>query len=529
MSNTLYGLPVDQINGKVTQCPGGVYITQRGYSYFVPEDVSDTTTAFIYYPGSGGAGNDAAVLRKIISEGTPNQIIIIADTAYENINTASERYFNIIDNIGNENGANITHISTMGFSAGGPNTFNGIINNLVAHPDAGPQSAVFVDVVGFNVSDEAISLLKDNESTLMFLEPMNTVTDFEKRLATNGVDVILAWTGNGHNAHVTLNKEAFQNGIVDLTSADIEELANNEIYTFVKYNPSTGKWDQITMSEVAEKFANSVMDPNDPFRYYKKLGNLQELQCSNEFIGSKINGIRSAIKNTSFLSNTSFETYSSTTNIPNGESEVIQSYFTMCSSLLSSLERDTVKIIQIGNSIEDINKKLENEAGNLNDGVNYYNNGTVNNGNSNYNYYSNGSSVVSGITGSVMDSNVIGSLTEEEKAKKIKQIKEEFLNYDELYSDTDKIVFQKDDEYKVVVHYSGDEILTLEYYYDYKTEEVAKEAIETLKTKFEGVESVVNDKQYVKVIFDEDVYKGLTLKEIKKMYGDLKELVKESK
>ena len=57
--------------------------------------------------------------------------------------------------------------------------------------------------------------------------------------------------------------------------------------------------------------------------------------------------------------------------------------------------------------------------------------------------------------------------------------------------------------------------------------EEAKEAIKALKTKFEGVEDVVRDGKYAKVIFDKDVYKGLTLDELKDMYKDLKELVKE--
>ena len=53
--------------------------------------------------------------------------------------------------------------------------------------------------------------------------------------------------------------------------------------------------------------------------------------------------------------------------------------------------------------------------------------------------------------------------------------------------------------------------------------------MEEIKKKFEGVEDVVNKGQYVKVIFDEDVYKGLSLEGLKKMYEDLKEIVKEEK
>ena len=87
-------------------------IKNNGYSYYIPDEVDDSTTAFIYYPGSGGAGNDAAVLRNII-QSNPNQIIIIADTAYQNINQASDTYFNLIKQIGDDNGANISNIVTL--------------------------------------------------------------------------------------------------------------------------------------------------------------------------------------------------------------------------------------------------------------------------------------------------------------------------------------------------------------------------------------------------------------------------------
>ena len=414
------------------------------------------------------------------------------------------------------------------------------MRNINDHPDAGPQTAVFVDVVQHNgfygaVNSESIETLKNNEATLLFFEPNGTIEETEKTLAANGVDVIVAWTSGNHSTHINLNKEAFQNGIVDLTSANIEELANSDIYTFVKYNPNTGKWDQISMDEVSAKFADLSIDPNDPFRYYKKLGNLKELQCNNEFIGSKINNIRNAIKNTNFLASTSLDSYSSTTNIPNGETEIIQSYFTACSELLSYLEKDTVKIIQIGNSIKDLNTSLTNEANDLNNSVSYYNNNSSNVGNNNTYYNGNNYSIgnsnfVNGVTGATVvgvGTNIIEQMTTAEKEEKIKEIKKEFLKYDELYSDDEKIVYQKDDDYKIVVHYAGDEILTLEYYFKYKNEEEAKEAIKALKTKFEGVEDVVRDGKYAKVIFDKDVYKGLTLDELKDMYKDLKELVKE--
>ena len=65
---TLYGIPLSELNGKGTSYEGGTYYDMNGYCFYVPEEVDDSTPAFIYYPGSGGSGNDAKVIRQLISE-----------------------------------------------------------------------------------------------------------------------------------------------------------------------------------------------------------------------------------------------------------------------------------------------------------------------------------------------------------------------------------------------------------------------------------------------------------------------------
>ena len=151
---TLYGIPLSEIKDKGTSYQGGTYYDMNGYCFYVPEEVDDSTPAFIYYPGSGGSGNDAKVIRNLISEKGPEQIIIIADTAYENTTNASTRYSNLIKDIGKENGSNITNISTMGFSAGGPATYAQLVHNVKNNPDGGPYNAIFCDVVNFNTKQE---------------------------------------------------------------------------------------------------------------------------------------------------------------------------------------------------------------------------------------------------------------------------------------------------------------------------------------------------------------------------------------
>ena len=59
---TLYGIPLSDIKDKGTSYQGGIYYDMNGYCFYVPEEVDDSTSAFIYYPGSGGSGNDAKVI-----------------------------------------------------------------------------------------------------------------------------------------------------------------------------------------------------------------------------------------------------------------------------------------------------------------------------------------------------------------------------------------------------------------------------------------------------------------------------------
>ena len=578
---TLYGIPLSELNGKGTSYQGGTYYDMNGYCFYVPEEVDDSTPAFIYYPGSGGSGNDAKVIRQLISEKGPDQIIIIADTAYENTTNASTRYSNLISNIGKDNNSNITNISTMGFSAGGPATYAQLVHNVRNNPEGGPYNAIFCDVVNFNTNQEDLELIKQNEGTIMFLEPNGTSITAANNMAKSGVDVVLAWTSGSHAGHVPLNKEALENGLIDYVSGRSTELANADIYKFVVYNSETGNWDQITLEELAAKYEGSVFNSSDPFRYYEKLSTIDVLESSNSFLGDKINNLRVAIRNTNFLSSNIGVDYGSTTNIPGVESDIVQSFFTSSSMLLNLLEKDTAKIIEIGNSIEDMNANLEVQANELNDPNNVvtnnqttqnnqttdnvYNNSTVtnpvvnNNINNNNNSSNNNSSTVTtpsvstpGNSQVVVDSTnaVVATLVtsiskqvldlEKEVEEKLdkdikydnvttidKELIDKFLKYDELYTDDNMIVYDGEDgKYKIVIHHEEGKVVGLEYYYDLGDKDTATKAMELMKEDFTDLESIKQDGQYVKLTFKDDLYKDLKLDEFKEVYSEFKELKK---
>ncbi len=552
---TIYGIPVSKLSKDPVKVANGTYYNFSGYNLYVPDEVDASTSAFIYYPGSGGSGNDAKIIRNMIDSGSANQIIVIADDAYTDKSTGGTRHLQLIENIGAENGVEITNIDSMGFSASGPTTFNTILNTIQNYPENGPHSAVFCDVVGFTVSQEQIDTLVADESSLLFLEPNNQVTDFEKKLAQGGVDVVLAWTTGSHAGHVALNSEALQNGIIDFVTGESDELANSDIYKFVTYDMNSGEWYEISLDEVAEKFVNADIAEN-PYRYYNRLSTMDtELQCNNSFLGTKINTIRAAIKNSNFLSTTSMEYYGSTTQIPNAENEVVQAYFSSCAKTLNCLEKDTSRIIAIGNSIDEINDSLKKDASTLNDSVNYYTGTTTNNTtNTTSNSWAStttnnssstsnsstttgstytGSTYVGSYSSGSSDSSSSGSDTVSTLEDKIKEFKSEFLKYNQLYSDSEQsiLVYKNVEEnYKIVIHYENDEILAIDHYYQFTTRQEAMNHMSVLKEQYgTNCEDVLRETNTLKVVMDESSYKDLTLTKLIEEYEKSDEMVKYEK
>lgn len=575
---TLYGIPLSQLKG--TEYEGGTYYQAPGYCFYVPNNVLDDTPAFIYYPGSGGSGNDAKNIRNMIADSSLQQIIVIPNES--NQRNADSNYYSLINNIGQSNNANITNISTMGFSAGGPSTYNQLLYNAKTNPDGGPYNTVFCDVVGFRPTEEDLAIIAATGSTVMFLEPSwsNSTSSQSNAMAKAGINVIVATASGDHGGHVPLNGEALQNGLIDYISGVSSELANADIYTFSKYNAETGNWEVITIDQVAELYEFGLFNTNDPYRYYEKLTTIDVLESSNSFLGDKINNLRVAIRNTNFLSSNIGVDYGSTTNIPGVESDMVQSFFTSTSMLLNLLEKDTAKIIEIGNSIEDMNAQLEVQANELNDPSNVvtnnqttqtnqntsnvYNNtvtNTVVNNNISSNSVSNNNSnsivttpsistpgnsqVVVDSTNAVVAALVTSiskqvlDLEKEVEEKLDKDIKydnvttidkdliDKFLEYDELYSDDNMIVYDGEEgKYKIVIHHEEGKVVGLEYYYDLGDKETATQAMELMKEDFTDLESIKQDGQYVKLTFKDDLYKDLKLDELKQVYSEFEELKK---
>ncbi len=551
MSNeqTMYGIPVSELQKHAKQVNGGTYYDLNGYCLYVPNNVDENTAAFVYIPGAGGSGNDAAVIRDLINNQSPNQIIFIADESHK---PDAQKYANfplqVIENVGNQNGVTIKNIDVMGFSNGGAGSFQTSLAIANKFQGNGKHSAIFCDANSIRPSDADVQALKNDGTTIMFLKPRGTPGDNALKLAQGGVDVIYATTTGSHAEHVALNREALQNGIINFVSGESDELANRDIYKFLSYDHSTGKWVEIPFSAVVEKYEHMYIDPTDPKRYYNKLSGLKDLKCNNSYLGSKISAIRSKISSTNFLNATVSGNFSSTTNVPNAAYDIIQSYFTTCSELLNFLEKDTVNIINIGNSIDNVNVQLNNAAEELNNTSqvmgneenitnnvygqntgqvtgNQYN-GYVSSGN-NYNSGSHVSgSIVSGAVTDTILGNTTTDTTEETTEEKKIYDKELFLKPEELHSDDNRIVYTNN-QYKAVIYYEGEKVLGIDYYFEFDSADSAKDGMPLLKEALNGVDDCMCEDKFVKVMFKEEIYKDMTLTKVKSLFEKFEEVKKE--
>ena len=356
-----------------TRRDNGTFYKLNGYSLYIPDEIDNNTAAFIYYPGAGGAWpNDAASLDKYIAGGQANQIIFITNVSRDSRYMNGKYFSTMIDRIGEANGVEISNVDCMGFSAGGPAVYSTLVTLASQSTEPTGHAAILNDVVGFSISQNDINALVADESRVMIIEPSGSTPDFANKLAAGGVDVVLVQASGSHGAHVTINKDILNNGIVNLLSGDAEELADVSYYTFKKFDRSTGKWVTISAEEVYEKFNNAEF-VDSPFRYYSKLSKLGDLESNNPYIKETMNEMRGLIRNSDFLSNTSFvDSYSSTTQIPNAEGDIVQSFFSECANLLHFLEKDTVAIVKIGDGIKSLDEKSSQDAQTLNDPVKYY-------------------------------------------------------------------------------------------------------------------------------------------------------------
>lgn len=556
------------------------------YALYVPENVNADTKVFTYVHGSGGANGDWRNAKNGVLEHGSDSIIIMPTMSWDS--DWAVKTMNVVNQVKEEYGITNTTVSSSGFSMGGFAGYVTVAENIKQNPDAEPQTVFFIDDYArktyYNYQttlqdEETVQSFKDNQTVFFIYEPTSKNQAQANAFAQAGLNVIrVKCVGQDH---VTINKKFFYNGVYDYASGGT---LPSEGYKYEMYNPETGKWEEISYDKVATQDALFEHLNIDTFvSNMNRLYTLPDIsiKSSNKELETYLNAIRRELRNTNFLTTNFTEaSFTSTTKVPNAIPDLINEYFSMTSSLLNSLANKTIAIAKIAGEIELLDKNLASRLESINTGDLLYQTATpvtkpiVSEDAVKEDVVEETpqpeptptptpeptptpdltpETEVIDKTPVVPDTKPEQTTEEKENPTEDKKptnndnnnqnkpqpeptteeklpIEEQFPKYEELYSTNDKIVYNYNDEYKVVIHHEEGKITGVEYYYDYKTTEAATTAVEQLKLDYKDVENfdqVIQKDQYVKVLFKEEIYKDMTLDEFKENYKDLEEVLEE--
>lgn len=563
----------EDIRGKVVE---RTYNNIR-YALYVPEEVNENTPVFTYVHGSGGTADWRKASQYLNTNGS-SSIVIMPTMSWSN-DWGSET-MDLVNSLKNQYGITTKNVSGSGFSMGGAEGYTIVLENIKQNPDIEPQIVYFIDDYSRKTyynhkttlnDEEATNLFKENETIFFIYEPNSKNPTATKAFGESDLNVIRVICKEGE--HVTINNNFFKNGIYDyMAGGTLPE----EGYIYQRYNKETKTWENINYSDIATKEALYNYYNIDTFTTrLKSLSTLNDItiESDDKILESYLNEIRNVIRNTNFLQGDfSKQTYASTTKVPANINEIINNYFQITSSLLSKIANETTQFAKIASSYQSLDFNLSKEvdeipSDTLTENLSSINvkpsstlvsqlagvqtgsiisqmttssssqninktpqKETINNQSANDNSSSNSQQKPSqSQTKPHQNSNQTNNQQEEPSKNVETSPLEEFPKYEEIYSDDSKIVYNCDDEYKIIIHKDGEKIIGIEHYYDFKTKEQATSAIQTLTQEYsnnENFDKIIQKDQYIKILFKEESYQNMTITQIKEEFLDLEEVIK---
>lgn len=432
--------------------------------------------------------------------------------------------------------------------------------------------------------------LKDNNSIMFMLEQpckylggdtgkaANKAADY---YAEQGLNVIRVEckTPNGSNAHSTVKQRFFDSGFAEF-SQGTTTLPDDDCFVYRIYNKETQKWEEIDVNEIntlnkvynyfgidGNAKAGKVYEGN--LKYLQEILdgrviNLDNIDISSDLgiVLSNVNNVFSQIRNTTIVNNgISLVEGTSAINVLSQISGVINTYYNNVITLLCNLANTLKQIEDSAYTFDEGEKEIAKEAETVNDdnvvsldasavsagvliGSDLANkeeaNDTTDETTSKENSMTDDaielpkdkpdSKDVPKTTIPVKKEKYepISSELEQDTNNTVSSWKEEFPEYNELYSTDDKVVFDCNNEFKIILHRDGDTITGIEYYYDFGSSENAANALFNLKSMYQdsGIENIMMKDRYVKVIFNNNVFSNLSVSKFRNKYRNLNEIIK---
>lgn len=520
------------------------------YKMYVPENVNADTPVFTYALGSGDPG-----IEKCVLEQGSDSIFIVTVVDYNN--NIDKVTMNIVDEVKQEFGVTSTVVTPSGFSLGGPVGYKTAAENIRRNPGCEPQTVFLVDAYGtyfynpkLHLNDqETLNLFKENNTVFFALDHPLKTTDVNTQYAKAGLNIIqVKCIGQGHG---DINASFFNEKMYDYMAG---QALPKDGYVYSMYNSETGEWEEIPYEEIATKYdLNSYFGTDTLTSNIERLNKLPDItvKSDDKTLENYLNNIRSSIRNTNFLtSNCGKNSYASTTQVPTAIPGIITEYFTSTSTLLNKIATKTAQIANITVEIEKLDSEMAKQTETLNEqtltgpvvqtettlltnvATNDIDNSkqTINETNTIKNENINQTVSQQEVTTANNNQQVLE--TERKTSTPIYQknnsIEEQFIEYEKLYSTNDKVVYNYNDKYKIVIHHENGRITGVEHYYNYKNSEEAIKAIGQLNADYKNVANlnkIIQKDNLIKVVFKEDMFKNISLDKFKENYKALEEVL----
>ena len=521
------------------------------YKMYVPENVNADTPVFTYALGSGDPG-----IEKCVLEQGSDSIFIVTVVDYNN--NIDKVTMNIVDEVKQEFGVTSTVVTPSGFSLGGPVGYKTAAENIRRNPGCEPQTVFLVDAYGtyfynpkLHLNDqETLNLFKENNTVFFALDHPLKTTDINTQYAQAGLNIIqVKCIGQGHG---DINASFFNEKMYDYMAG---QALPKDGYIYSMYNHETGEWEEIPYEEIATKAdLNSYFGMDTLTSNIERLSKLQDItvKSDDKTLENYLNGIRSSIRNTNFLTASFNQSYGSTTKVPTAIPEIITEYFTSTSTLLNKIAKKTSQIANISVEIENLDNEMSKQTETLNEQTltgTAVQTGAALLTNTVTNDIDNSKQTVNE-TNTINNENINQTVSQQEVTttnnnqqvhetvrktstpvyQKNNSIEEQFIEYEKLYSTNDKVVYNYNDKYKIVIHHENGRITGVEHYYNYQNSEEAIKAIGQLNVDYKNVENfnkIIQKDNLVKVVFKEDMFKNISLDKFKENYKALEEVLEQ--
>ncbi len=535
----------------------------------VPSNVNSSSGLVLLGAGSGGIYGTTETLNSIVKD-QPNTIVVAPISQYENSYYAAHDTINLL-----KNNYNIT--STPTYEAFSANTKT--VLKVAAHAaSTNPSQSLNVVIVDSatidyagrpkadTISDEELNSLIANNTTVINFNQVNDGGVYYD-YAAKGLNVIMVeikeQSGKGiHGAIMQAVQESdFYNistGEYDFsklpTTVKLEGVTYNLEYNFTERNGTTNR--NISAQEASElvnKTSNLNTNNTQAITLSSEklnaLANLANVESDNDILTNSLNDIRNSIKNTKFLkTNLSNGGMSSTTKVPSEIPNAVMKFLQSNVALLELIAEETNQFAKIGTSIVNLDQNTSQETENLTDILTGTGTGLVTGAsissmkptqninqttsqpststtsvnNSNQTSSSNYQSSTQANTSST---NNYQSSTQNNNTSNNYQSTSSSNNQSTVSTpNTDQIIYNYNNEYQIIIHRNGDVVTGIEHYYDFGTREAANNAITTLLQKYQQdnyFDKLIQQDQYIKITFKEELYKNLTVTELQQKYSSL--------